>query len=290
MAGKISVVVISRNEGSWLKKTVINLEQTLPANSEIVVVDDASTDRSTAFLPRRGPVRLLHANGIGVAKARNLGGRHTSGDVLLFADAHLKLPSEWCKPILAALSDPRVGAVAPGIIGTNPKHVAGFGLTFRGPAMEVRWIRRKPAAPAEVPILPGCTLAMRRQVFEQTCGGWDGGLLQRGNVDNEIAVRLWLLGYKLLVIPDVLVKHRFRRKSPFHVGWPEYLHNRLRLAFAHFSDDRLGRVVSSLRTYPAFGDALRLVTESDIAARRRELFAVRRRNDDWYFDRFRLNW
>ncbi|MDE3195464.1 MAG: glycosyltransferase [Acidobacteriota bacterium] len=291
MPAKISVVVISRNEGHRLRQTIENLQATLPPDSEILVVDDASVDGSTAFLARRrARVRMIRAGGLGVAKARNFGGRQTTGDVLVFADAHLKLPADWWKPMLRMLEDPGVGAVAPGIAGTNPRHSAGFGLTFRGSSMEVKWIRRRPAGPAEVPILPGCTLAMTRPVFERALGGWDDGLLQRGNVDNEISVRLWLLGYRLVVVPDVMVRHYFRRRSPFPVGWPEYLHNRLRLAFAHFSDERLGVVVARLRRYPGFGEALRLIVESDISSRRRELFETRKRNDDWYFERFRLNW
>lgn len=290
-AKSVSIIVISRNEGRYLQQTVENLDATLPRDAEILVVDDGSIDGSADFLSRRrGRIRLTRVKGLGVAKSRNLGVRLTTGEMLVFADAHLKLPAGWWEPLRDALSDPAVGAVAPGIRGTNPKHVAGYGITFRGPKMEVEWIRRKPAKPAEVPILPGCTLAMRRDVAERACGGWDNGLLQRGNVDNELSVRLWLLGYRLLVVPEVLVQHRFRKVSPFPVGWPEYLHNRLRLAFAHFSDERLGRVVSNLRGYPSFGAALRLVLDSDVCERRRELIEARSRNDDWYFDRFRLDW
>jgi hypothetical protein len=45
-------------------------------------------------------------------------------------------------------------------------------------------------------------------------------------------------------------------------------------------------VVSSLRTYPGFGEALALLAESDIAQRRRERQARRVRDDDWYCARF----
>jgi GT2 family glycosyltransferase len=156
--------------------------------------------------------------------------------------------------------------------------------------MEVRWRKRIPKGPVAVPILPGCCVAMRRDVLEATNGAWDPGLLQRGNVDNEFSVRLWLLGYDLLVVPDSIVRHRFRPKSPFPVGWAQYLHNRLRLAFLHFNPQRLGKVVASLRHYPAFGEALALLIDSDITERRRELAARRTRDDDWFCDRFRLNW
>jgi hypothetical protein len=52
----------------------------------------------------------------------------------------------------------------------------------------------------------------------------------------------------------------------------------------------LGRVVASLRAYPALGEALALVTLGDIATRRPQLLAERARSDDWYCDRFGLNW
>ena len=46
----ISLVIISRNEGSELEATVANLMQTVPATQrEIIVVDDSSTDGSTEF-------------------------------------------------------------------------------------------------------------------------------------------------------------------------------------------------------------------------------------------------
>jgi glycosyltransferase involved in cell wall biosynthesis len=288
---RLSVVVISRNEGKWLRRTIENLEDTIPASAEIMIVDDGSTDGSTdSFARRRGRVRLHRVKGFGVAKARNFGARQASGDALVFADAHLSLDALWWQPLLEQIEDPRVGAAAPGITQLPSAPVAGYGITFSGPHLEVKWLRRKPKSPQAAPILPGCCLAMRRDVLERAGGGWDDGLLHRGNVDNETSVRLWLLGYELMIVPEVVVQHRFRQQSPYAVGWPEYLHNRLRLAFVHFNPQRLARVVARLRKYPGFGEALALLADSDIAARRRELFCHRTRNDDWYFERFRLNW
>ncbi len=285
---RISVVVISRNEGSFLKRTTENLADTLPAGAEIIVVDDGSTDKSTEGLSRR--VRLHRAKSLGVARARTFGGQRARGDILIFADAHLGLDAGWWRGLTEPLQDPRVGAVAPGIAGWKDDGFIGWGIRFQGPRMEVKWLRRKPKAPAAAPILPGCCLAMRRDVFERPGGGWDSGLHQRGNVDNEVSIRLWLLGYELLVAPDVVIRHRFRKRSPFPVGWPQYLHNRLRLAFVHFNPERLGKVVSSLRRHPGFGEAMALLVEGDIGARRREIFSVRAHDDDWYFERFRLHW
>jgi GT2 family glycosyltransferase len=115
-------------------------------------------------------------------------------------------------------------------------------------------------------------------------------LLHRGGVDNELSVRLWLLGYELLIVPQVVVRHRFRETSPYPVGWPQYLHNRLRLAFAHLSAPRLAKAVRALHKHEGFGEAMALLVEGDISLRRREMLARRVRSDDWYFERFGMKW
>jgi len=289
MANKISVVIISRNEGNELKRTVENFDDTLPEGGEIVVIDDGSTDCSAdRVVSRRGRIRLLRVENYGVARARNLGARKARGDVIVYADAHLRLQPYWWRPMVEVLENPKVGGVAPGIIGFRPSRV-GYGLTFQDTRLEVRWQRRRPRGPVAAPIIPGCCFATRRDVVEAT-GGWDDGQLQRGNVDNEGCVRLWLLGYDLMITPDTVVAHKFRKRSPYHVGWPEFLFNRLRLAFVHFSPPRLGKVVGSLRNYPEFGEALDLLASSDIAQRRKELYLRRVRDDNWYCDRFNMNW
>ena len=133
---KISVVVISRNEGTFLRRTVENLTDTLPGDAEIIVVDDGSTDKSASNLPRR--VRLYRAKGLGVAKARNFGGQHARGDILIFADAHLGLDANWWRPLPEPLADPRVGATAPGIAKWRDDGKNGWGIHFQGPQMEVK--------------------------------------------------------------------------------------------------------------------------------------------------------
>jgi glycosyltransferase involved in cell wall biosynthesis len=289
VADKISVVVISRNEGNELKRTVENFDDTLPADGEIIVIDDGSTDGSADHLARRrGRIRLHRAQGYGVARARNFGARQARGNVIVYADAHLRLQPDWWRPMLDVLRNPKVGGVAPAIDGYRGGPI-GYGLTFKDSKLEVRWLRRKPRGAVAAPIIPGCCFATRREVIEAT-GGWDDSQLQRGNIDNEGCVRFWMLGYDLMITPDIVVAHKFRKRSPYYVGWPEFLFNRLRLAFVHFNPGRLGKVVGALRGYPGFGEALALLAASDIAERRRAVEARRVRDDDCYFTRFEISW
>jgi glycosyltransferase involved in cell wall biosynthesis len=284
----ISVVIITRNEGAQLQSTVRNILRTLPkARRELIVVDDGSTDDSVRPLRRVREIRIIRSEGIGVARARNLGASSARGDVIVFCDAHMTIPPRWDRALIEPLESPGVGAVAPGIYSVTEPNRRGFGLYLADPQLRARWKPCPGRSPARVPILPGCFLAMRRDVFDAT-GGFDSGMRQLGGNDNELSLRLWLLGYELLVVPSVEAGHLFRTRIPFDATWAAVVHNRLRTAFVHFRQERIERVVDALRRYEAFPSGLAMTAAGDVFARRALLHAQRRRSDDWFFEAFGL--
>ena len=288
---KISVVVITHNEGLNLRLTVENLQDTLPPNREILVVDDRSTDGSADFLAQAQCFVSLAKprRRLGVAQARNYGAARTSGQVIVFCDAHLCFPRHWHQPMIDLLEDPLIGGVAPCISDREARHRRGYGLRASGPDLDVQWLGCKGNDPYPVPLLPGACMAMRRDTFQAT-GGFDPGLIRYGVEDHELSLRFWLLGYELWLVPAVEVAHQFRSRIPYPVSWRTVLHNRLRLAFLHLSDPRRRRVIQSLREYPAFQAAKRLLCKGNMTLRRADLMSLRKRDDDWYFERFRLQW
>ncbi|HTX39063.1 MAG TPA: glycosyltransferase family 2 protein, partial [Bryobacteraceae bacterium] len=108
---RLSVVVISLNEGEALRRTVESLQAKLPEPWEIIVVDDGSTDGSAGFLGEGRPgVTLLRPPArLGVAGARNFGAAHATGDVLVFSDAHVLVRPGWAEALLEILARPEVG-------------------------------------------------------------------------------------------------------------------------------------------------------------------------------------
>lgn len=282
----ISVIVVSRNEGANLRRTVDGFSATLPSSGEIIVIDDASTDGSGEFLRRSRPgVKMVRTDGLGVTKARNYGARLARGEVVVFVDAHVDAPPGWTGPLLKALERSSAGAVAPSISVMGKPDIRGFGLRLKGPDLSTEWLRRQGRAPYKVPILPGCFLAMRRDVFERT-GGFDAGMNTWGMSDIELSLRFWLQGYELWVVPEIDVPHLFREKHPYEVKWETVLHNTLRTAFLHFGPQRLSRVVAAIRGHKRFPDALAQIAGGDSLHRRHELAARRRHDDDWYFRSF----
>ncbi len=80
----ISAVVVNWNSGAFLEKCIASL-QSYAAGCEVVVVDNASEDRSADFLvPGPGIVLVANPSNMGFAAANNTGWRRARGDLVLF--------------------------------------------------------------------------------------------------------------------------------------------------------------------------------------------------------------
>jgi LPS sulfotransferase NodH/GT2 family glycosyltransferase len=283
-----SVVIVSHNEGDYLPATVSRMAETTPRGTEMIVVDDHSTDGSTSGLERLAPdVRVVRPDArLGVAGARNFGARQASGSMLVFSDAHVDPHQGWLSALRRALADPSVGEAAPAIRDLRSRQAAaGYGFTWPDPGMSVRWLRSRPSAPAEVPFICGCFLALRRSDFE-ALGGFDDGLLTWGSEDAELSLRVWRSGLRCLVVPDAEVSHLFRASFGYPVDQAAVVHNMLRVAAVHFSQPSLRRMLGHWGRHSSFAAAFGRLDFADISARREAITAHSRRDARWFFRRF----
>lgn len=290
MSPSVSAIVPTRDEGAELRRTVHALLATMPADGEIVVVDDASEDGSTDFIDDGYPaVRVLRLDTCaGPAAARHAGAEAATGDMLVFSDAHVTPSAGWHEAFGEALRDPDVGAVGPAIGDAERADLFGFGATWRLPELHLDWLEFRSSSPHEVPLLGGAFIAMRREVYD-ACGGFDHGLLGWGAEDGELCARLWLLGYSCLVVPSVGALHRFQTDFRYGIDTALIVHNYLRVAFIHLDGERLERVVDHYRTHPGADRALALLACGDTYSRRAELHERRRHDDAWFFERFGIS-
>ena len=144
----------------------------------------------------------------------------------------------------------------------------GYGQKWRDASLAVEWLGRQGGAPYPVPLLCGCFLAMRRDVFAEV-GGFDAGMVLWGAEDSELSIRLWTLGYECWVAPAGRSAARFPRPvsltrsngSPCCTtgcGWP---------AFTSVPR-RLLRVVERLKQYDEFAAASARLLAGDLGDRR----------------------
>jgi GT2 family glycosyltransferase len=162
----------------------------------------------------------------------------------------------------------------------------GYGQKWRDASLGVEWLGRQSPQPHPVPLLCGCFLAMRREVFTAT-GGFDSGMILWGSEDAELSMRLWTLGYECWVVPGVDVEHYFRPRYPYEVTWEPVIHNRLRLAALHFGPERRHRVMERLKQYTEFRAASARLEAGDVATRASTQRRLRRYDDDWFFRKFK---
>ena len=110
-APKLSIVIPSYNEELRLPESLEKIAKYIrdqEPNTEVIVVDDGSTDRTAAVAESwRGGIPQLRVVSNGVNRGKGFSVRHGSlesrGEIVLFTDADLSSPIEESEKLLAAL-------------------------------------------------------------------------------------------------------------------------------------------------------------------------------------------
>ena len=89
---KISIIIPVFNEQENIKELLNSIKKNKVKNKEIIVVDDGSTDNTREILKKFGNfIKYIHIKKSGVAKARNVGIKHSSGSLIFFFDGDVIL-------------------------------------------------------------------------------------------------------------------------------------------------------------------------------------------------------
>ncbi|MCU0647912.1 MAG: glycosyltransferase family 2 protein [Gemmatimonadaceae bacterium] len=162
MRPTLSVVIPCFNGERYLRAALESvMAQSMPA-TEIVVVDDGSSDGSAPLAERFGHgVRVIRQANAGVSAARNTGVAESRGELLAFLDADDRWPVDSLAVRHDRLeSDPTLG------------YVAGWTQQFVSPELTDVARARLTCPPAPVSGRLAGTLLLRRTAFDQV-GGFD---------------------------------------------------------------------------------------------------------------------
>lgn len=251
----VSVIIVNLNGRSLLGDCLDALAaQDYPQERlEIVLVDNGSSDDSVAFVRETHPyVRIVEAGrNLGFAGGNNLGARVATGDYLALINNDARADAHWLRALVDVLeSQPEVACAASKILDWE-----GQTVDFVGPVMNL--YARAFQIDEGLPALPGfydqprellapCggAMMMRRDLFLQV-GGFDedyGSYFE----DLDLGWRLWLYGYKVLLVPQAVVYHRGQQTG---AGFPveqRYVlseANALRTVIKNYSEENLWRVL-----------------------------------------------
>lgn len=95
---KFSILVPAYNEEQPISSCLNSLTSLTYGDREIIVIDDASTDRTTQVVERfldKGVILVRREKNGGRAAALNSGLQRATGDVIITTDADTVVPSDW---------------------------------------------------------------------------------------------------------------------------------------------------------------------------------------------------
>ena len=201
MLHRLSIVIPVYNSVAELRQCLASLRLSKTPPFECIVVDDGSTDESAAVAAQFGAKVLSTGVKSGPAVARNLGARAAGGDILLFLDADVCVhPDTICKVLEEFANDSYLDAV----MGSYDERPSAQNFISQYRNLMHCFVHQNSNRTATT-FWAGCG-AIRRSVFLDF-GGFDEKYGTPAIEDIELGYRLSQGGRKLVLSPDLQVKH-----------------------------------------------------------------------------------
>ena len=187
-----SIIVPVYNSANFLAECLTALKESAYPDTEIIVVDDASTDNAALVAARAGVKFVQLARNSGPATARNYGARYATGEILFFVDADVVLAPNALNRIEKAFQEePDLAA----IFGSYDAYPKASGIISQYRNLLHHYVHQNGNCDAST-FWAGCG-AIRRFVFEEL-GGFDEKQFPRSSIEDiELGYRLRRSGYRI---------------------------------------------------------------------------------------------
>jgi len=96
---KISLVIPAHNEEKYIGACLESARKNAADFCEIIVINNASTDKTAAVAKNFPGVRVVDEPQKGLTKARQRGLVEAGGDIVAYIDADTKMPEQWINKI-----------------------------------------------------------------------------------------------------------------------------------------------------------------------------------------------
>ncbi len=218
----LSVIIVNRNTSSLLRDCLTKfLQSDLEIPSQIIVVDNGSTDNSIEMIRTNFPdVTLIEAGrNLGFAAANNRGFSMSAGEFILLLNTDALVEKDCVSTMLAlATSDDQIALVGPQLLNSDGTKQTSFEATptlltetTNRSLLKRLFPKRYPGKtenlvkPKDVETLIGAVMLVRRKAFDEV-GGFDPGYFFFFE-ETDLAVRLRKAGWRVVHEPRAKAVH-----------------------------------------------------------------------------------
>ncbi|XTI71617.1 glycosyltransferase [Acidithiobacillus sp. AC3] len=209
----LSVVIVLYNQAELTLACLKSLEEHLPQQSEVILIDNASSDETGLLLQRvYGAIVIQNGENLHFLRACNQVLDLVKGEYLLLLNNDAQILSGTVEKAITVLSENRhAGAVGGRIINLDGALQEAGSIIWRDGSCYGYGRGDHPDRPEyrfrrSVDYCSGAFLLTRTALFQKS-GGFDEAFSPAYYEETDYCVRLWEGGYPILYDPDVVLYH-----------------------------------------------------------------------------------
>jgi len=217
MEPKVSIVIVTWNGGSDLRKCLKSMQLLDYSNFDITVVDNASSDGTCEMLRDEFPcVRLIALEkNVGRSQGLNIGTAETDGEFVAHLDNDVTIVDPLMLRTLVGLmlQDEAIGACGPTVLneGTSSIQATGGTVDFIHVTSSYHpWVGEVDDGamvdPIDCDYIVGCAVLFRRAAMDRV-GHYDSRYIVYWD-DSDICIMMKELGYKIISLPTTRIEHK----------------------------------------------------------------------------------
>jgi GT2 family glycosyltransferase len=214
----VSVVIVNYNGRHHLEKCLPSVAATAHVPTEVILADNGSSDDSLEWVRQHYPdLRILDLGAnLGFGEANRRGIEAATSEYVALLNNDTVVEPGWLHEMLRVLmTDPTVGAACstlhfmqhPGVLNGRGGGMSKLGYGFDHDAACPADTGEAVPAVRDVLFPTAAAMLMRKRDFGE-CGGFDQSYFMY-HEDVDLGWRLWLLGWRVVVVRDSIVHHHF---------------------------------------------------------------------------------
>ncbi|MFH1644099.1 MAG: glycosyltransferase [bacterium] len=199
----ISIIVPTFNSEKTIAKTIQAIqEQETKEETELIIVDDNSTDKTVQEIKKFNKIKLIQQEkNSGPAVARNTGAKNAKGEIIIFTDSDCVPEKNWLDEMIKPFENSKVVGVQ-GAYKTKQKN-----LTAKFVQIEIEDRYDLMKKKEFIDFIGSYSAAYRKKVFLEF-KGFNEKFPSASGEDPELSYRIEKKGLKLKFNPNAIVYHK----------------------------------------------------------------------------------